>query len=262
MIDYWVEVRWACGPSQWRVAGESCLSSIASPSTDPASRIVQTQVNLPSQTYWSYRNNRAFLWSRHAKAPNKANWGRQAGPVTRDRWPGVRGTKNAKQSQFPCFWAKNEGMAKRQSQLGPGWSANVGRTSPLAPNMRNKANWPGQAGPVTRDRWPVARGTRNAKQSQFVCFWTENRDSYDGRCQPSVMAGLNREREGGKPSRAVLGDRIRRGEPTADSDRYFGRCETDSRCYETKLWRGWGWLADVYGKTSRQERSQSQVLRR
>jgi len=65
---------------------------------------------------------RARTHALHRPAPNmsnKANLARQAEPVARDPWPVTRGTRKSKQSQFPRFWARNEGAAKKQSQFGP-----------------------------------------------------------------------------------------------------------------------------------------------
>jgi len=77
---------------------------------------------------------------------------------------GAAGARNAKQTQFPRFWSKNEGRDGKRSQFGG--SRLLRRFA-----SRNDTSARGR-GSVKQSRFPGA-GARNVKQTQFAAFWAQ-----------------------------------------------------------------------------------------
>src|SRR6056297_422290 len=48
----------------------------------------------------------------------QTQWSRRAGPVARGPWSVAREPQKTKQTQFPCFWAKNGDLGEKQTQSG------------------------------------------------------------------------------------------------------------------------------------------------
>jgi len=81
----------------------------------------------------------------------QTQWARRAGPVARGPWSGAREPQKTKQTQFPCFWARNAGLGEKQTQSG-----RVPASRGSGGSRRTDSGW------------------KNAKQSQFPRFWAEN----------------------------------------------------------------------------------------
>jgi len=71
-------------------------------------------------------------------------------------------SKNAKQSQFPRFWLRNEDTTEKQSQLGRSLGS------------KRRANVPVRLSLSCEDSRPTKTHTEIAKQSQFQRFWLRN----------------------------------------------------------------------------------------
>jgi len=130
-------------------------------------------MDLEAGPAWELMNDYgSFQFHRFTLRTNKPNWARQAG-----RWLVPRGSSRQDVQTNP-IWPRLErkrganvpSASSGQAPVRLWVSCQDARPTKARAEMQNKANWVRQAGPVARDPWPVVRGTKNAKQTQFRRF--------------------------------------------------------------------------------------------